>query len=247
MSGARAWLLAGVSAAVAAVVASGITMVTLQDDEGAARSLTEAVAPETIASSLEAGGLPEELEQRESPAVPSLAVSVAGAVRLPGMYRLEAGDRVHHLLERAGGILERADLRDINLAAHLLDGTTLHVPALPVVERSAHALVLKRGNAGATTNPAAYTRNGWRPVRAEVSTPPARSPQLSPPPADGLLDLNAASQVQLEALPGIGPVTAAKILAYRESNRFQSVTELQNVSGIGPKRLEAIQHLVTVR
>ncbi|MFT3889784.1 MAG: ComEA family DNA-binding protein [Arachnia sp.] len=61
----------------------------------------------------------------------------------------------------------------------------------------------------------------------------------------GPLDLNAASVAELEELPGIGPVTAAAIVAWREENgRFTSVEELEEISGIGPKTLERLRGLV---
>ena len=63
----------------------------------------------------------------------------------------------------------------------------------------------------------------------------------------GLLDLNSASQDELETLPGIGPKLAAEIIAYRSRAPFASVDDLTNVSGIGPKKLEGVRNLVTVR
>jgi competence protein ComEA len=62
------------------------------------------------------------------------------------------------------------------------------------------------------------------------------------------LNLNRARAEQLEVLPGIGPSLAQKIVAYREQNGgFKSVDDLDNVSGIGPKKLEALRSLVTVK
>lgn len=64
---------------------------------------------------------------------------------------------------------------------------------------------------------------------------------------NGLIDLNTAQSSELETLPGIGPVMAGRIIAYREANgRFASVDDLENVPGIGPKTLDAIRQLVTV-
>ena len=61
------------------------------------------------------------------------------------------------------------------------------------------------------------------------------------------IDLNAAGETELTALPGIGPVLAERILDYRRENGpFQAVEELLNVSGIGEKRLEAIWNLITI-
>jgi competence ComEA-like helix-hairpin-helix protein len=61
------------------------------------------------------------------------------------------------------------------------------------------------------------------------------------------LNVNLASAAQLEALPGIGPVLAQRIVSLRElRGRFESIAELRDVAGIGPKRFAAIQNLVTV-
>jgi comEA protein len=62
------------------------------------------------------------------------------------------------------------------------------------------------------------------------------------------LDINSASQAELEALPEIGPKTAEKIIAYRqEHGLFQSIEEIQNVNGIGPATYEAIKDLIQVK
>ncbi len=61
------------------------------------------------------------------------------------------------------------------------------------------------------------------------------------------IDINLATQAELESLPGIGPVTAKKIIAYREENGpFNAIEEIQNVSGIGPKTFEEIKNLIAV-
>lgn len=61
------------------------------------------------------------------------------------------------------------------------------------------------------------------------------------------IDINRADAEQLTALPGIGEVLAGRIVAYREENgSFLSTQELQNVEGIGEKRLDAILDLITV-
>jgi competence protein ComEA len=67
------------------------------------------------------------------------------------------------------------------------------------------------------------------------------------PAASGPVNLNAATLEQLDTLAGVGPVTAQKILDYREQHGgFRSVDELGDITGIGPKRLEALRGQVTV-
>jgi competence protein ComEA len=75
---------------------------------------------------------------------------------------------------------------------------------------------------------------------ATAATPPAAGSSPSAP-----LDLNSATLEQLEALPGIGPVTAQKILDYRQRHgAFHSVDELQGVPGIGPAHMAQLKGLV---
>ena len=75
---------------------------------------------------------------------------------------------------------------------------------------------------------------------AAAASPPAAGSSPTAP-----LDLNTATLEQLEALPGIGPVTAQKILDYRQAHgAFHAVTELQGVPGIGPAHMAQLKGLV---
>jgi competence protein ComEA len=78
---------------------------------------------------------------------------------------------------------------------------------------------------------------------AGIAAPGAGSAPAGGPAAP--VQLSTATLEQLDSLPGVGPVTAQKILDYRqEHGAFQSVDELDAVSGIGPKRLEQLRELV---
>lgn len=87
-------------------------------------------------------------------------------------------------------------------------------------------------------------REAAQPAYLETEHPAA--PEELHPPAPPPLDLNAASEEELTALPGIGPELARRIAAYREDNGpFPTVEALTEVSGIGPAKLEALEGLVT--
>lgn len=146
-----------------------------------------------------------------------VTVDVAGAVRRPGVYRLGPGARVGDAVRRAGGPTRRADLTGINRAARLEDGRQVIVPAR--LTASAAGV----GGAGAVGAGAPGGATG-QPV-----------------------NLNTATLVQLDALQGVGPGIAQRILDYRqEHGGFGSVDELDQVPGIGEGRMAALRDLVRV-
>ena len=141
--------------------------------------------------------------------VAKILVHVLGAVREPGVVTLPEGARVRDAITSAGGFTRSAAPEELNLAAVLEDGQQVVI--------------------GTARKPAGEIRSG----SGAGTTDGAVGSQ---PGSAGVVDLNRATQVQLETLPGIGPVTAAKILAWRtEHGRFSRVEELQEVDGIGPK------------
>ncbi len=150
-------------------------------------------------------------------------VHVAGAVREPGVYELEAGSRVSDAVERAGGPRVRAWLESINLAAQLVDGQQVLVPLRPTAARESTGV----GAGGPPLTPGASDGS------------PAGAATIGP------ISLSTASAAELERLPGVGPVTAEKIVAHRnEHGPFRSADELTAISGIGPARVDAIRDLV---
>ncbi|HEX2029893.1 MAG TPA: ComEA family DNA-binding protein [Actinomycetota bacterium] len=127
---------------------------------------------------------------------------------------------------------------------------------LPEGSRVIDALELaggpKRGAELSALNLAAVLTDGQQvivPRRAEAGTSGAAGAVPTAPgaAAGGLVNVNTATATELEELPGIGPVLAEAIVAYREEHGpFTSVDQLEDVSGIGPVTLEEIRDLVTV-
>lgn len=181
------------------------------------------------AGAASAAGLPETTTGASASTTPGagageLVVHAAGAVVRPGVYHLAAGARVADLVEAAGGLATDADGDRVNLALPLADGERVYVPAVgqaevPVVPGGA-------GGGGGTGGGAGADGGG-------VATAP--------------VDVNVASQAELEALPGVGPVTARAIIDHREQHGpFAAVDDLLDVRGIGEARLADLRDLVVV-
>lgn len=153
-----------------------------------------------------------------------LTVYVTGAVMRPNVYTLPADSRIADAVGAAGGLAGDALEAGINLAQLIADGQHVHVP--------------RQGEATAT--PAA-------PVGEAIRGQPVSAQSAAVVPGNQLVNVNTASASQLEALPGIGPVLAGRIIDYRATRgRFESREQLVQVDGIGEATLDKIRDLITV-
>lgn len=185
-------------------------------------------------------------------AVPPITVHIAGAVRKPGVYTLPPRSRVNDALEEAGGFARRADTLAINLAQPLQDAMQIIVPAKPARTAPRPGTKPKPIRTAAAPTPTATPTPAA--AKASPSPQPSASDGSEPEPAEQPSDavafpvnLNTATQAELEALPGIGPSKARAIIEYRETEGgFGTAEELQEVTGIGPKTWESLRDKVTV-
>ncbi|MFF2811863.1 helix-hairpin-helix domain-containing protein [Streptomyces sp. NPDC058000] len=155
-----------------------------------------------------------------------VVVDVTGKVRRPGIHRLPAGSRVTDALEAAGGVLRGADLRGLNRARLLTDGEQI------VVGEEGTGAAGGAGSGGQTGAGGAAGAGGG----AGSGVPGLMS---------GPLSLSTATEQQLDALPGVGPVLARHIVEFRtQHGGFTSVDQLRKVTGIGERRLADLRPLV---
>jgi competence protein ComEA len=178
-----------------------------------------------------AGGEPLVLASASSPpastaaavspsAAPDVVVYVCGAVKSPGVVRVPADARVTDALALAGGPEPGAELSAVNLAAKVVDGQQIVVP-----ERGAAVAAGTASGAGGSASAAGGS--------AAVPGAP--------------VNINSASLEELDALSGVGPSTAQKIIDYRVANGpFKTVDDIKNVSGIGDAKFAAMKDSITV-
>ena len=166
------------------------------------------------------------------PSPAPILIHIAGAVQQEGVYPLPPGSRVRDAIQAAGGLLPAADGMGLNLAAPLEDGQRLLIPRQtptptprPTPERRATSEATAAAEAGAD-------------AETETDTDPT---------ASTLINLNTATLEELDALPGIGPAIAQRILDYRAANGpFAAIEDLQNVKGIGALTFEKIKTWITI-
>ncbi len=161
--------------------------------------------------------------QAPAPAPSEIAVYVCGDVHRPGVYTFSAGLRVADGIARAGGALADADLEQLNLAQPLADAMKIDVPKKGQIIASSFAQT-----AATFGGEPSHRRSAHRGGRSSHKLQPGQT-----------LDVNTAGESELTSLPGVGPSLARRIVEYRTANGpFQTVDDLQNVSGIGPSKFD---------
>lgn len=181
------------------------------------------------------GGEPADAGEAVEILQPShLFVHVCGAVKDPGVYEMETGDRVFNAVEAAGGFREDAHRDYINLAQALADGMKITVPTVEEVGENStdlHNSISMESDAG-LSQPAGYADSADS--GSAGSTP-------------GVVNINTASESELMSIPGIGQTRAAAIIAYRnQQGAFRNTDDIKNVSGIGDATYERIKDSITV-
>jgi competence protein ComEA len=146
-----------------------------------------------------------------------VTVYITGAVKKTGVYTFSEGSRIVDAVYRAGAA-KNAELKFINLAELMSDGQQIIVPMLGEID----------GTNNPQINPGLTTTTGTRVIPSKIN-------------------INTAGINELDRLPGIGPATAQKIIDYRkEHGRFNNVSEMLQVSGIGEKKLAKFKKQISI-
>ena len=152
-----------------------------------------------------------------------ILIHISGCVKNNTVVILPEGSRINDAIEAAGGLTSEADLTNINLAYILEDGEKIYIP--------------KKGEELSD-----YTSSS---SSSEINLNTSSSSTSS---KNTKININKAQQAELETIPGIGPTTATKIIAYREGNgKFKTIEDIKNVSGIGDAKYEKMKEYITVK
>ncbi|MFE2777048.1 MULTISPECIES: helix-hairpin-helix domain-containing protein [Lactobacillales] len=213
-------------------------MVEAETDEGTSDSLVpeDGLSKNTVVSSSAVSGIASEISREEvgeesetnanSAPNETWYVDIKGAIKVPQVVPVTPGMRVHDVVEMAGGVTGEADQSQVNLAQLVTDQMVIYVPKVgEEVSPSTEALV----------------------ADSKV-TESAVSESSGDGTSDGdLVNINTADTTMLQTLSGIGEKRAADIINYRETNGlFETVDDLDQVSGIGEKTMEKLRPLITV-
>lgn len=164
----------------------------------------------------------EKMEEKEL-----ILVHITGQIKSPGVVELEKGARVIDAINKTGGVTENADTEKINLAYELKDGTKIYIPNKDPKEEK-------------DINMKEYITEGTGDNVIIGEGNMEKTNNL-------LVNINKATQTELETLPGIGPSTALKIISYRQENgKFSNIEDIKNVSGIGDNKFEKIKELICI-
>lgn len=147
-----------------------------------------------------------------------ILIHISGSVKNEKVISLPEGSRIQDAINAAGGLTDEADLTNINLAYILEDGEKIYIP--------------KKGE---------QTDENVDNSNSSLSKNSNSSKQIK-------VNINKASQEELEKISGIGPSTALKIINYRKENgKFTSKEDIKNVPGIGDIKYENIKDYIYVK
>ena len=183
----------------------------------------------------------EENEETTKEGTEKIIVHVSGAVNKEGIVELEENSRISDAIDKAEGLKENADTKNINLAFKLEDGMKIYIPTIEE-SREQNEQNGQSQNQTLIDETSKYVTSSSGVVQEEQTNGQCEQKK------NEKININTATQTELETLPGIGPSISLKIINYREENgKFKSIEEIKEVSGIGDAKYENIKDLICVK
>ena len=186
---------------------------------------------------IEENKIEENIDETNEKEDNKIIVHVSGAVNKEGVVKLEENSRISDAIDKAEGLKENADTKKINLAFKLEDGMKIYIPTIgEEIEENTAENDIDQTSKYVTSSGGVVHEDVTSDVNEQVKS------------TSGKVNINTATQTELESLPGIGPSTSLKIVNYREENgRFESIEQIKEVSGIGDAKYENIKDLICVK
>lgn len=167
-------------------------------------------------------------------------VYITGEVNSPGVVLLDNGSRIVDAIEAAGGVTDKANITKVNLVYILQDGMKINIPNQNDLKNNENFEYITMSS-GDEKNDANINNSASNASSEKSSSNKESAFKIS------VVNINTATQTELETLPGIGPSLALKILNYRKENgKFSSIEDIKNVSGIGDAKFENIKNYIRV-
>ncbi len=190
---------------------------------------------------------------KQSEQVDEIKVYVVGCVKNAGIVTLKKGQIVDDAVRAAGGVTKDADIENINLAMELTENAMLKILSKKEVlaakgDKGSNDVAAEK-NSGEKASPGlVVVKDTGSALVKEKSTDTEKTPASSGgKKSSGKININTASESELDSLPGIGEKTAKDIIAYREANgNFEKIEEIMNVPRIGESRFNSLKDLITV-
>ncbi len=171
-------------------------------------------------------------------------VHIVGEVKNEGIVIINKGDRIKDAIDKAGGETELADLSKINLAFQLSDGQQVRIPSKK--DKDDNQAYVTEGSSNEKINSAQINNTNEKYNVGNVNKS-NNTNNINKTGFTAKININSASQTELEMLDGIGPSLADKIIKYRDKNgKYKKIEEIKNVSGIGEAKYNEIKDKIEV-
>lgn len=172
----------------------------------------------------------KEDETTDSKDLEKIYVHITGYVNNPGVLELKDGTRLSEAIEKAGGVKKDADIKYLNLAKKVQDGEKIYIPnKKDVIEYEKGINQEKIGDS-----------------QKYIEEPELNNEKIKDEKADEKVNINKATKEELMEIPGVGEVTANKIIEKRKTKKFLDINEIKEIDGIGNTKFEKIKNKIKI-